>query len=615
MALLAIAVSLALLVGPAAARAATQLQPVSYTDFDGHAETLVPWQGEKVVVLTDPRTARDPDVMTRLVGALDRAYGYYADTTGRTPALNKSLNGRDTVAEVPHTCGAGCGYLGSTGIEVQTDYFESMYREVAQNDRYSQIPFYELGRNFWFWSPQLEFKPPEQDPVITGFAVWMRFRSMAAAGVNGAPFNGVPFSTFASQVAGLASQYEADPSLTFAQTLAQGKSPGAYGGTDFWASLMMQLARRHGGQEFVTQFWHSVAYLPAATSTAGAVANWVKAASYAAGVDLKPVFYQRWGFPRPDGSVTERPPASAVPEPTVAPATRPVGTNADGRQQIFLIGSDSQLYTKYQVQLNGGWSGWTSFGGSWPASDAIGAGHNLDGRQEIYLVGNDHQLYTKYQTQVNGGWSGWVSLGGWWPNTDSIGVGMSPDGRQRLYLIGYDHTLYVKYQTRVNGPWSDWASLGGRAPNADAVGVGRNADGREEVYLVGFDDRLWTKVERPRNAGWSQWFPLPGLWPNGDAVGVGQNADGRQELYLIGTDSRLYTQSQTSPNGFWSTSWSSLEGSWRTTDSIGVGQNADARQEIYLVGNDGVPYTKYQTAVNGGWSPSWISFGGSWPAQ
>ena len=92
---------------------------------------------------------------------------------------------------------------------MQTYYFESMYREVAQNDRYSQIPFYELGRNFWFWSPQLEFKPPEQDPVITGFAVWMRFRSMAAAGVNGAPFNGVPFSTFASQVAASRDQFAA----------------------------------------------------------------------------------------------------------------------------------------------------------------------------------------------------------------------------------------------------------------------------------------------------------------------------------------------------------------------------------------------------------------------
>src|SRR5205807_1224222 len=83
-ALLAIAVSLALLVGPAAARAATQLQPVSYTDFDGHAETLVPWQGEKVVVLTDPRTTRDPDVMTRLVG---RSTGHTATTQTRPGGL------------------------------------------------------------------------------------------------------------------------------------------------------------------------------------------------------------------------------------------------------------------------------------------------------------------------------------------------------------------------------------------------------------------------------------------------------------------------------------------------------------------------------------------------
>jgi hypothetical protein len=28
-----------------------------------------------------------------------------------------------------------------------------------------------------------------------------------------------------------------------------------------------------------------------------------------------PQLYVRWGFPRPDGSVTPRPPASTVPEP------------------------------------------------------------------------------------------------------------------------------------------------------------------------------------------------------------------------------------------------------------------------------------------------------------
>lgn len=288
---------------------------MSYTAIDGHQETLVPWQGEQTSVLVEPGRSRDPAVMTRLVSALDRAYRYYADVTGHVPATGHSLNGRDEIAEVTSTCGAGCTYIGATGTEMLTQYFEQMYDQIAQSDQYDQIPFYELGRSFWFWSPQLEFKAPDHDPVVTGFAVWMRFESMAAAHVNGAPFNGKPFSTFQSEVAALAGQYEADPSQTFAGTLAQDKSPGAYGGTDFWASLMMQLAQRHGGQTFIKRFWQKVDQLPAASSTTGAVTNWLSAASYAACTDLRPVFYTRWGFPRPDGTVTTRPSADAVPEP------------------------------------------------------------------------------------------------------------------------------------------------------------------------------------------------------------------------------------------------------------------------------------------------------------
>jgi len=294
---------------------ATKLPPVLYTAIDGHTETLTPWQGRHVSVLVEPVTTRDPTVMTKLVTALDRAWGYYAATTGRLPSTGHSLNGRDEVAEVTSTCGAGCTYLGATGTEMLTSYFESMYQQIAQNNLYDQIPFYELGRSFWFWSPQLQFQSPDQDPVVTGFAVWMRFRSMTAAGVQGAPYNGTPFSTFASQVKALSSEYEADLSLTFANTLAVAKSPGLYGGTDFWASLMMQLARRHGGQTFVARFWHHVGSLPAASSTTQAVTNWVNAVNYAACTDLSSVFYARWGFPRPDGTTTQRPLASTVPEP------------------------------------------------------------------------------------------------------------------------------------------------------------------------------------------------------------------------------------------------------------------------------------------------------------
>jgi serralysin len=296
--------------------AVEQLAPIIYTAIDGHTETLTPWQGRHVSVLVEPGPARDPRVMDRLVGALDRAWQYYEATTGRIPGTAHSLNGRDEVAEVTSTCGAGCTYLGATGTEIQTYWFELLYRQIAEGNVYDQVPFYELGRSFWFYSPQLEFHAPDQDPVVTGFAVWMRFRSIEAAHVKGAPFNGVtPFAEFASQVEALAGQYEADPSLTFAETLAQDKSPGLYGGTDFWASLMMQLAERHGGQKFVERFWQHAGELPAASSTTAAVTNWVSDASYAACVDLSAVFYQRWGFPRPDGTVTPRPPATSVPEP------------------------------------------------------------------------------------------------------------------------------------------------------------------------------------------------------------------------------------------------------------------------------------------------------------
>lgn len=79
--------------------------------------------------------------------------------------------------------------------------------------------------------------------------------------------------------------------------------------------MMMQLAYRHGGQTFVSRFWRYATTEPAATSTAGAVTHWLHAANYASCVDLSAVFYNRWGLPHPDGTVSPRLAASAVPEP------------------------------------------------------------------------------------------------------------------------------------------------------------------------------------------------------------------------------------------------------------------------------------------------------------
>jgi hypothetical protein len=623
-----------LLAAPAIATAAQPLPAVQYKAFNGHTMTLNPWQGHNVSVLVQPGRSRDPVVMNKMVSALDAAFQYYAATAGKAPAGGNTLNGRDEIAEVPDgtTCGAGCTYIGANGTELMRLYFEAMYTDIASSDLYSQVPFYELGRSFWFWSTQLAPASKYGDAVVTGFAVLMRFPSMIAAGVRGGQYNGMPFRTLADQVAALAGQYEANPSLTFASTLGQNKSPGTFGGgTDFWASLMIQLAARHGGQLFLSRFFHYLGNLSVASSVPGAVANWVKAASQAACTDLSRVFYTRWGFPRPDGSVTLRPAAGAVPEPQGSCAGQAVAgwsgfqsfggswsnsddialaSNVDGRLQLLMVGDNRQLYTDYQTEANEGplgwlgWSGFQSVGGSWSNSDHIAIVPNGDGRLEAFLVGDNHQLYTTYQEQVNGGWSatdprvGFVALGGSWSNADSIGAASDSDRTIQLFLIGYDGRLYTRYQTRPNSGFSCkvracWESLGGSWPASDHIGVAPDADGRLNLFLVGKNGQLYTSEETRANGPFGNWQSLGGSWPANDHIGVAPDADGRLNLFLVGKNAQLYTSEETRANGPFG-NWHSLGGAWPAADVVAVGANQNRRLQVLLVGTDRRLYTDYQ---------------------
>jgi len=115
--------------------------------------------------------------------------------------------------------------------------------------------------------------------------------------------------------------------VTFADTLAVNQSPepsSGLGGTDFWASLMTQLAQWRGGQLFVGAFWRNASTLPAAGSTPMAVANWEHAASQVACADLSVCFYTILSFPRPSGSLSPRhhfSPAALTPTNSCVSAT------------------------------------------------------------------------------------------------------------------------------------------------------------------------------------------------------------------------------------------------------------------------------------------------------
>jgi len=270
----------------------------SYVDFNAVTLNLYAWKGNGVMILSRNNNLNRA-AMFKWLAAMEKTYAFYKSCTGMDPAVNSPtfIDSCTTIADVPATCGAGCGYLGFTGIEMQNTYFDVMYNAINNNNQYDQEVFYEFGRNFWFYGPQLAYKT--NDPITTGYAVFMRFMAMDASGVNGAPFGSWTFATFETNVQNLIDTYLADPSLNWANTLGanQGIANSSLGATDLFASFCFRLRRDYGGDTFVKNLWKNAALRPAANTTQDAVDNFVLAACATANKNLTSLFMNTWRWP------------------------------------------------------------------------------------------------------------------------------------------------------------------------------------------------------------------------------------------------------------------------------------------------------------------------------
>ena len=270
----------------------------AYKTFNNDNINLFAWEGDKVVILSR-NNSLNRQTMFKWAHTMDSVYLYYKSCTGQDPILFTPyyyINGRSTIADVANTCGAGCGYLGWTGIELQNTYFDISYNAINNNNQFDQALFYEFGRNFWLYPNQLAYKT--NDPVTTGYAVFMRFMAMEATHVNGAPFGSLSFTDFKNQVIGLIDLYLSNSSLTWANTLGVGQGvPGGFGGgADLFASFCFRLKRDYGGDAFVQNVWKKAGQRPTAVTTQDAVDNFFLASCAAANRNLTSVF-QSWRWP------------------------------------------------------------------------------------------------------------------------------------------------------------------------------------------------------------------------------------------------------------------------------------------------------------------------------
>jgi hypothetical protein len=274
--------------------------------------------------------------------------------------------------------------------------------------------------------------------------------------------------------------------------------------------------------------------------------------------------WQKWQV-APNGGWSEWKPLGTPDSDTFLTDQFTVGRNQDGRQEVFAVGSDGNAWQIWQTAPNGGWGDWGKLGQP-PVGirrpDRITVGSNEDGRQELFAMGRDDALWHVWQTAPNAGWSNWESLGkprdlfdGSEPPKDrdlaEPVVQKNADGHLEVFAPG-NGAFCNRWQER----WREgpdrvvWRHQGWNEKPKPRPEVGLtwleaalNFQNRLETLAFGEDGALWHAWQVDVAPFWSKWESL-GSPPAGireaDRLTIGTNQDGRLEVFVVGQDGVIW---------------------------------------------------------------------------
>ena len=158
-----------------------------------------------------------------------------------------------------------------------------------------------------------------------------------------------------------------------------------------------------------------------------------------------------------------------------------VARNSDGRLELFKVDADdNQLYHRWQIKPNSipetkpdgtytsGWSdSWSPLGGYWSPRAQPVIAQNADGRLELFMVGTDGRLYHTWQTKPsssNEWYTSWAVIGKpdsltanqQWPISSIPTVAQNADGRLDVFMVGSDGKLYHTWQKSPSSSSNEW---------------------------------------------------------------------------------------------------------------------------------------------------------------
>ena len=296
---------------------------------------------------------------------------------------------------------------------------------------------------------------------------------------------------------------------------------------------------------------------------------------------------------------------SAVTNVALGPA---IGTNADGRLELFMVGSDHALYQSWQLVPNGGWSGFIK--------DAVNAGgtpsvaRNRDGRMEAFVIGSDGLVRNSWQLSPNSQWSGFTPLSSQvFPRLAGCAAATNADGRLELIAVSQSGTLMHSWQFAPGSTWTGWTPRPGTWVGSPALVL--NSKDCLEAFVTGSNGQLYHSSQVAPNGGWGDWTSLGGVWSPQNNPAAVRGPSGRLELFALGSDRSLWCNWQLTPNGSWN-GWVPFSPGRTWRGSPAVAANQDGRLEVFVEGDDRQIWHAWQSAPNGAWTGStWWPFPGT----
>jgi hypothetical protein len=162
---------------PKPSRAQIQIIDSAYTTFGGLIKPCYLIVGDYVVLNIDHTAINnsqlsDTQTLQRIKNRCDSLYAYYLANLGyQPPGGNPNYGNKCNIYFGDPTCGAGCGLVGSKGIEVSG--FSGIFNNIKHkiNNNSDVIVGYELGRNFFTFGSKVLFPfTPGTDEKNGGWA-------------------------------------------------------------------------------------------------------------------------------------------------------------------------------------------------------------------------------------------------------------------------------------------------------------------------------------------------------------------------------------------------------------------------------------------------------------